>query len=147
MPSPVVNPALGTKLYHGVAGTPITYTAISQVVSIDGPESEMGTRETHNLDSTAKTYATTLFDGGEVSLDIQYDPKCTTHAILQGLFFGKTQLADGELWKIVFADVVNGPSTAAFKAIIINLGPNKMEPENNLMASMKIKISGDVSWP
>ena len=139
----VVNPALGTTFLHGVVST---YTAIAQVTSIDGPESEMGTRETTHLGSTSKTYAKTLFDGGEPSLEIEFDPKSDSHAGLITLFYGKTQAVDGELWKITFADATNGPSNAAFKAIITNMGPSKIEPENNLMASIKLKISGDVTW-
>lgn len=141
----VVNPALGTQIAHG-AGSPVVYTAIAQVASIDGPESETGTRETTNLSSTSKTYAKTLFDGGEFSVELQFDPKSDTHATLMTLFYGKSQAVDGELWQLTFADVTNGPSTAKFKAIITKLGPSGIEPESNLMANMSLKISGDVVW-
>lgn len=142
----VVNPALGTTLSHGVAGTPPTYTAIAQLTSIDGPESEMGTAETTHLTSAAKTYRKTLFDGNEVSCEMEFDPKSDTHAPLITLFYGNTQASDGELWKITFADGAGTPSTASFKAIITKLGPSGIEPENNLMANMTIKISGLVTW-
>jgi hypothetical protein len=142
----VVNPALGTTISHGVAGTPITYTAIAQVNSIDGPESEMGTAETWNLGSTAKTYRKTLFDGNEVSIELDFDPKSDTHLLLTGLFFGNTQIASGEPWQIAFADATNGPSKATFTAIITKLGPSGIEGESNLKAKMTIKISGLVAW-
>ena len=142
----VVNPALGTVFAHGVAGSPPTYTAISQITSIDGPESEMGTVETTNLSSTAKTYRKTLFDGNEVSIEMEFDPKSDTHVLLTGLFFGNTQLSAGELWQVEFADATNGPSKASFTAIITKLGPSGIEPESNLMANMTVKISGLVVW-
>jgi hypothetical protein len=142
----VVNPALGTTLAHGVAGTPITYTILAQLMSIDGPESEMGTVPTVNLGSTAKTYRKTLFDGNEVSCEMQFDPKSDTHLLLTGLFYGNTQLGAGEPWQIIFADATNGPSKATFTAIITKFGPSGIEPESNLQAKLTIKISGLVVW-
>jgi hypothetical protein len=142
----VVNPALGTTLSHGVAGTPITYTILAQLMSIDGPESEMGTVSTVNLGSTAKTYRKTIFDGNEVSVEMQFDPKSDTHLLLTGLFYGNTQIASGEPWQIIFADATNGPSKATFTAIITKFGPSGIEPESNLQAKMTIKISGLVVW-
>ena len=142
----VVNPALGTTFAHGVAGSPPTYTLIAQVTSIDGPESEMGTVETTNLASVAKTYRKSLFDGNEVSIELQLDPKSDTHVLLTGLFFGNTQISSGELWQIVFADATNGPSKVTFSAIITKLGPSGMEPESNMTANMTVKISGLVVW-
>lgn len=139
----VVNPALGTLFSHGIAGT---YTALAQVVSIDGPESEMGTRETTNLASAAKTYAKTLFDGGEPSLELEFDPKSDSHALLIALFYSNTQAQNGEQWRMTFADATNGPSTATFLAIITGFGPSGIETEANLMATLKLKISGLVTW-
>lgn len=139
----VVNPALGTTFSHGVTGV---YTAIAQVVSIDGPESEVGTRETTNLSSTAKTYAKTLFDGGEPELELELDPKCDSHALLIGLFYGNTQAQNGEQWQMGFQDTVNGPSKATFLGIITGMGPTGIEAEANLLSSFKLKITGTVVW-
>lgn len=145
MPTPVVNPALGTILKHG-AGGPLVYTAVGQVTSIDGIGGKMGTRPTDHLTSTAKTYAKTLFDGSEISVEMELDPKGDVHTTLIGLFFGNTQLTNGEPWQILFADATNGPSTATFAAIITNFEAAAGSNEDNLMASMSLKISGLVTW-
>jgi hypothetical protein len=136
----VVNPAKGTQLKHGVASV---YTAIAQVVSLDGPSAEVGTRETTHLTSTAKTYAHTILDSGEVSGQLEFDPKGTSHAILLGLL--STPLSDVQ-WQMLFADATNGPSTATFVGVLTKFAPTGIEVEANLLADFTIKISGGVTW-
>jgi Lambda phage tail tube protein, TTP len=146
MPVPsVVNAAYGTTFSHGVGTGPTVYTAISLITSIDGPESECGTVETTHLTSGAwKTFRKTLLDGGEPTFDMQFDPKSDSHAILMTLFYSNTQASTGEQWQLAFTDA--GTSKCSFNAIITNIGPSGIEPENNLMASVKLKISGAVVW-
>ena len=140
MPGPeVVNPALGTALKHGIAAV---YTTIAQVISLDGPSREVGTRETTTLSSTAKTYAPTIPDSGEVSGQLAYDPKGTSHTILEGLI--KTPVADQE-WEIAFADATNGPTMAQFLGILTKFAPTGIEVEANLLADFTIKVSGLVT--
>lgn len=143
MAAPVVNAAFGTTIAHGVTGT---YTALLQVVSLDGPSSEMGTRETTHLTSanSAKTYAKTLFDGGEVSGQLEIDPKGDTHSVWLALFYSNTQVTNGEQWQMTFVDA--GVSKATFLGILTKFNVTGVEMEANLLADFTIKISGVVTW-
>jgi hypothetical protein len=142
MPIPaVVNPAQGTTLAHGVTGV---YTALAQVVSLDGPSTEIGTRETTHLGSgVVKTFAPTLVDNGTVSGQIEFDPKSDTHAYL--VTVSQTPVANDQ-WKMTFADNHTGASTATFVGHLTKLAPTGIETEANLLADFEIKISGAVTW-
>ncbi|WP_422923748.1 hypothetical protein [Singulisphaera sp. PoT] len=131
------NPGLGTKLKHGVAGTPPVYSEIAQVSKISGPGGEVGTRETTDLDSTAKEYEPTLYDGGEISFTVYYDP------VMHALLFTLWTTPSKELWQLVFNDSVH--TTFSFKAILTKFSPTGMEVEGNLEAEITIKISGPVT--
>lgn len=135
-------PGKGTLLQHGVAGTPVTYTTIAQRVEIDGPESEMGTRDTTDLDSPAKEYGSTIYDTGELSLTINWDPGDTTHTLLTTL----QQAGTLELWQLVFTDTVTegvaAGSTFAFSGILTKFKPGGMTVEGTLTAEVTIKGSG-----
>lgn len=141
MVTAAVNPARGTTLSRGTPyGSPV-YAAIAQIVSLDGPDRKVGTRETTILTSTSKTFDPTIFDGGELSGQLLYDPKCDSHAVLEGLLTTPSR----DKWKIVFNDATNGPTTATFDAILTGFKPTGIEVEANLMADFTLKISGTVA--
>jgi hypothetical protein len=134
-------PGKGTILSHGVAGSPIVYTAITQRASIDGPDATVGTAKTTDLDSVAEEYRPTLPDGGELSMEIWYDPAGTTHKLLTT--FQVTPSV--ELWQLTFADT--GVSKIPFSGILTGFKPAGMNPDGYLTASIKIKSTGGLTWP
>lgn len=129
-------PAKGTILQLSISST---YTTVAQNVSLDGPDSEVGTRDTTHLLSTAKTFAPTIPDGGTVSGTLLYDPRDTTHDALFGLIWAPAV----SLWKLTFADT--GQTTFAFNGILTKLTPTGIEVEANLEASFEIKVSGVIT--
>lgn len=140
MPTETANPAKGTLLKLGLPYSAASYSSIALIVSIDGPSREVGTRETTTLVSSAKTFAPTIFDGGEVSGKLLYDPKGGTQVSLETLLTTPS-LAK---WQMVFADT-NGPTTGAFDGVLTKLGPTGIEVESNLEAEFTIKVSGAVT--
>lgn len=117
------------------------YTVLAQVVSLDGPSREVGTRETSILTSTTKTFAPTLLDNGEVSGKLLYDPKSDSHVTLDALI--ASQLVTGEPWKLTFADA--SATTYGFLGVFTKFAPTGIEIEANLEADFAIKISGPIT--
>lgn len=132
----------GTLLQHGVGTGPVVWTTLAQRVEIDGPEMEVGTRETTHLDSAARTFGATILDTGEVSMTLDYDPGEPTHTLLTGLLTGQTV----EQWQTVDTDVITGGvaagSTIAFLGILTKFKPTGMTVDDNLQAEVSIKGSG-----
>lgn len=144
--APVVNPAYGSQLRHGVSGT---YTAVAQILNFDGPSSEIGTRDTTVLDSVAETSDVTLFKGGEVSGQAMYDPQCDSHQVMETLM-----TPDGAVltqWQVKFGDKTNGGTAGVggtrktFMGILTKWAPTGIKREENLLVDFSIKVSGAIT--
>jgi len=72
-------PGLGTQLQATIASA---LTTIVHRVSIDGPDSSVGTKDITDLDSAAVEKGITLPDGGDLSLQVWLDPNDPTHQFL-----------------------------------------------------------------
>jgi len=56
------------------------FTNIAEVLSIPGPSFSMAAVETTTLDDDAKTFlASAVYDGGEVTIEVNYEPDNATH--------------------------------------------------------------------
>lgn len=137
---PSVIPALGTTISVAKTGgeTP-TYTEISQVLSIEGASNEVGSVETTHLKSTRKTYRPGLPDGGEVSFEIEYDPADAEHVWLRSL-------ADApavKSWRISYPTQPKA-TLDTFDGFLTAFGPSAGGAEENLSASITIKVTGPV---
>ena len=135
------NPGKGTLLQHGVGVGPIVYTTIASRISIDGPDSSVGTVNVSDLDSTAVEKAATLPDGGKVSMEIWYDPTGATHKLLTGL----QTTPSVEQWQLKFADVAG--TVLPFKAILTKFKAGGMKVDDYLNASTELEITGPITWP
>ena len=134
-----VNAGQGTVLKFTVASS---LTALTQVVEVDGPDATVGTKETTNLSSTAKTYRATLPDGGTVTATIQYDPADSTHEALTTAINAWPQTAVAG--SVIFN--ATGSHSAAFNCILTRFHPKGMNQEDNLEADIEFKITGIVTW-
>jgi hypothetical protein len=134
-----INVGQGTVIKFTISST---LTALTQVVEIDGPDAVVGTKETTNLSSSAKTYRATLPDGGSVSATIQYDPADTTHSALTAAINLWPQPAVAG--SITFN--TTGTHAASFTCILTRFHPKGMNEEDNLEADIEFKISGIVTW-
>ena len=140
MAAELVNPARGTVLQIGSPYSAPSYSSIAQIVSLDGPSREIGTRETTILTSTSKTYAPTIFDGGEVTGKLLYDPTGSTHSTLETIMAGSGSLLK---WKVIFNDSASTSKT--FDGIFTQFQPTGIEVEANLEADFTIKVSGAIT--
>lgn len=67
------------------ADSPLTYTAIAEVKGIDGPGGQTAEIDVTDLSSTAKEFVLGLQDEGDITLDMNYIPGNTQHALLRTL--------------------------------------------------------------
>ncbi|MCI0384590.1 phage tail tube protein [Streptomyces sp. CNQ085] len=69
--------AQGTLLQRGDGGDPEAFTSIANLTDISPPSSERETHDvtTHQSPDKHREYIGGLVDGGEVSCDINYDPR------------------------------------------------------------------------
>jgi hypothetical protein len=136
-------PALGTTLKVDKTGGTSPTTQVGQILSIDGPSSEVGSVETTNLSSTWKQYRPTLPDGGEVSMEIEYDPTDTGTGSSHG--FLKTIAGTPAKYTWVVTYPTTPACTDTFVAFLTKLGRSAGGAEENLTSSFTLKIDGTVA--
>lgn len=130
--------AFGTELRRGNGATPVeTFTVIADVTNISGPSMERETLDmtSHGSPDQWREFIGGIKDGGEVSIDMNYDPGEDTHTTLQNDFDD-----DGPRhFQIVFPD-------DAQTAWEVNLVLTGLEPEypfdDKMACSATWKVSG-----
>ena len=75
------------KKGDGSVSPPESFTSIAQVLSISGPSLSRETIDTTDADSTNdwRTFIASYIDGGEITLEINYDPDTATHETTAGI--------------------------------------------------------------
>lgn len=150
-------PGKGTQLF--MAHPTTTWMQIGQVTDISGVGGAMGTRDVTHLDSAAVEKATSIFDGGETTISLIYDPNLDGHKTFQGLLTAPSTLVNA---MVVNAVTFTGTTGGAipFRVVLPSttkqfgfLGvPKRMEvkgftPQGTVMADCTVEVSGIVSYP
>lgn len=127
----------GTVLQQDIASV---YTALAQLISIEGPGPEVETFDATALDSgVGKEFDVTGYvDGGELSFDLFFDPALGGHQNLTDLL--TTPVVEN--WKEIFSDATAWP----FSGILTGLSPTT-DMGDALKASCAIKLDGLVTYP
>lgn len=130
--------AFGTALHRGNGATPVeAFEIIADVTNISGPSMERETLDltSHGSPEQWREFIGGIKDGGEVSLDLNYDPGESTHNTLHEDF-------DDDLprnFRIVFPDDVQ----TAWEVKLILTGLEPEYPFDDKMAcSGTWKVSG-----
>lgn len=116
-------------------------SSVAQVLSISGPSESRSEVDTTNLDSTAKEFRFGLKDGGEITVEFQYDS--ASHASFHGMIDDTT--ASAVSIALVDADGSTN-ETVTCNAFMTAFELSGMGVEENVTASMTLKISGGVSY-
>ena len=134
--------AFGTLMSRGDSASPEVFTTIAEVVSISGPGLSRDAIEisNHSSPSQFKQFVAGMKDGGEITLEINYDPAGATHgASSGGLLYDLASGTAAVNYKLTF------PDTAATEWILPGLVTG-FEPgaphDDKLSASVTIKVSG-----
>ena len=132
--------AFGTLLKMGDGADPEIFTAIAEVANISGPSLSMDTIDVTNHSSTDgwREFIGGLLDGGEISLDINYQPTEGTHDFTTGLLKNMSNKTVRN-FQLVFPD--GSSTTWSFSALITAFEPS--EPiDNKLSAAVTLKLAG-----
>lgn len=119
--------------------------AIANVTSMSGPGMTAGQIDTTALDTTGgfRTFIGGFRDGGEITLDLNYDSTETSHQEDTGGLKRYFNEGGAETWTLTLSD----SSVFSFDGIVTGLdGPNHGVDEVVTM-SVTIKVSGDVTFP
>lgn len=134
--------AKGTLLKKGDGASPEVFTTVAQVFNIGGPSLQQDALDVtdHSSPNGWKEFIGGLKDGGEVPLELNYDPSDATHDHLTGL---EKELADGtkKNYRIEFPDA----TTITFAALVTAFEPSANVAEK-LTASATLKVSGAPTW-
>ena len=145
-------PALGTTIGIDEGYPPSnTFTAVGEVVSISGAGGgEVGERDTTILTSTVKSFQPTIPENGECSVEVNYDPTDSVHQFLWALKDSPPNGTNQEWlgynnFKVAFS-TGNTNSSKIFPGFVKTIdGANADGPDENLTASISLRISGAVT--
>ncbi|MCM2580444.1 phage tail tube protein [Streptomyces meridianus] len=124
----------GTQLERSdMAATPV-FTAIANVTSINPPSMERETQDVtaHDSPDAWREFIGGLKDGGEVSIDVNYDPREHDDLIVD---FGDAAPRD---YKVVWPGTLG---SWEFKALLTGFEPEAPH-DDKLAASLTFKVSG-----
>ncbi len=116
---------------------------IAHILSISGPSISRETIDTTDADATDdwRTFIASYIDGGEVSLEINYDPDNATHAPGAGILLDFAA-ATLDNWTLSFSD--DTPTIWTFDAICTGFEPS-MAHDGVLTASVTLKVMGKIT--
>ncbi|WJD99773.1 phage tail tube protein [Streptomyces antimycoticus] len=126
--------AFGTQLQRGDGGSPETFAAIANATNITPPALERETLDvtSHGSPDQWREYIGGLKDGGEVSIDINYDPRL--HDVLVADFDDPNP----RNYKVVWPGTLGN---WAFAAILKGFEPEAPH-DDKLAASLTFQVSG-----
>lgn len=128
--------AFGTQLQRGDGDpTAEVFTAIANVTNVGGPGLTRNTIDVtaHDSPDAWMEFKGSLKDGGEVSLDINYDPP--THDVLVDDFDDD----DPRNYRVVFPDTA--ATTWRIKAVMTGFEPGAPH-DDKLAATLSFKVTG-----
>lgn len=114
----------------------INSVVVVQVVSISGPNFKVSEIPTTHLGSHRVESRPGLFDPGDLSFSIQYDP--ALHTALVTLITADVADQDAKSCVLTWAD----ESTCTFVAYLTAFAPGGMEEDGNLSADVTVRLDG-----
>lgn len=126
--------AFGIQLQRGDGGSPENFVAIANLGDVEGPSVERETHDvtTHGSPDAYREFLGGLKDGGEVSVDINYDPR--EHDILTDDFDDAAPRNYKLVWPGTLGDI-------EFAAVMSGFEPSG-PVDGKLEASLTFKVSG-----
>jgi predicted secreted protein len=125
----------GAQLQRGDGGAPEVFTPIANVTNVGGPGLSRNTIDvtSHDSPDAWMEFVGGLKDGGEVSLDVNYDP--AKHDELVADFDDE----DPRSYRVVFP--TEPPATWGIRAVMTGFEPSAPH-DDKLAASLNFKVSG-----
>lgn len=132
--------AFGTKLRQGGTSA-ASGTIIAQVTNISGPGLSADTIDVTSHDSTSgyREFLQGLKDGGEVTLDLNFDPAGATHKNASGGLVYAYEQGTQDNYALVFPDAA---TTVWVLPAIVTAFEVGAPMDNKLSASATLKVTG-----
>jgi predicted secreted protein len=111
---------------------------VGLVQSVSGPSASVATIETTDISGSAKTFIAGMVDGGEVSLEVSYDPDTAENHDDMTTDFAAGTAQD---WVITFSDT----SSIEGSGIITSFSASA-SIDDKVTASFTIKVSGALTF-
>jgi hypothetical protein len=135
----------GTLLKLGASGGGGPYTTIAEVVDLSGPSIEQATHDAPSQDITWMKRVAGLVSAGEVTFDVNFIPKDSTHDMTTGLLsiIGSQDVTG---WQLVYNDAGAGTASQwTFDAYCT--GFNQDVPVDGILkASITLQINGQPTF-
>ena len=119
------------------AASPVSYTAVSEIVSFSGFDGSAAEIDTTSLESTAKEFLMGLQDFGNFTLEANYLPDDTGQDLLRAAKASRAVQA----FKITFSD----SSEATFQGYVLSASVSG-GVDAKVDTSFAIRITGDVTF-
>ena len=132
----IAKSAAQTLLKKGDAASPEVFTTVADVLAIDWNGKKLDTVDVTSMSSTGnyREFIPTLFDGGELTFGLNYNPTNATHSGLKTDYDARTL----RNWQLVLPSSLG---TWSFAGYITEMSLNA-DLAKQLMQSCKIKVSG-----
>jgi len=128
-----------TVFSRGDGASPEVFTAVGDVVNIGGPSITKDEIEVTALDSTAKEFIGALDDPGELTMDLNWNPQDAEHVNLRS----DAEASIVRNYRIVWGDVSATQVTMSAEVMEFTINT---EPNDAVKASVRLKISGSLTW-
>lgn len=125
----------GTTLKIGDAASPIVFTTIPQVVSIDGPTATTEEIDVTHLGSTAKEFVAALPDYGSLNLEVEWDERDTVHSGI------RTDFAAGTVRPFQLIDTGSPQTTYSVNGYFKSL-PLTFNANDVVRSNIEIRLTG-----
>ncbi len=132
--------AFGTLVKVGDGETTEVFATIAELKSVSGPTMSADVLETttHNTPTPFKRYTSGLIDGGEISLELNFNPSEPSHGATAGIVYLMVNRIMRN-WQICFPDDAN---TVWQCPVIVTSFEVNADPADLLMASVTGKVAG-----
>ena len=128
----------GMTIGIGDAASPEVFTDITEVKGIDGPGGQANEIDVTDLSSTAKEFVLGLQDEGDITLDINYLPADTQHALL------RARRASGAIGNFQIAFTDSPVTTWTFAALVKGFSISNAV-DGITGASVVLRVSGTIT--
>ncbi len=129
----------GTVFSRGDGASPEVFNTVTNVISITGPQISKEDIEVTHLGSTAKEFISALDDPGELQLQMNWDPSNAQHVGMRSDAEGSTT----RNYRIVWNDASSTQVDFLGEAMDFSLDT---QPNAAVVASVRVKISGALTW-
>lgn len=132
-----------SQIMHSGPGSPASYTAIEQVLSISGPDGSAALIDVTYLESTGKEYLTDLPDGGSITMECNF----TGGTKQMDLFTNFENSAAAEPFKLRVPTAINASTyhNFYFNAVVEKWSVS-VAVGAQAKLSVGLKVSGSVTY-